>query len=164
MIEQWCLDPQVCYLNHGTVGAPPHRVLAAQQAIRDEIERQPARFLLRELANIGGFGGNRLSRLRQAAAEGAAVLGARGEDVAFVDNATAGVNAVLRSLPLAAGDEMVILDHAYGAVANVAAFTARERGAVVRTIALPWPPIPDAICAAIDAALGSRVRVVIIDH
>ena len=50
MLEHWALDPAITYLNHGTVGAPPRRVLAAQQAIRDEIERQPSRFLLRELA------------------------------------------------------------------------------------------------------------------
>jgi isopenicillin-N epimerase len=164
MLDRWLLAPEITYLNHGTVGAPPRRVLEAQQAIRDEIERQPARFLLRELANIGGFVGDRPVRLRQAAAEVAAFLGARGDDLVFVDNATAGVNAVLRSLPLGTGDEIVILDHAYGAVANVAAFTARERGAVVRTIALPWPPVPDAIRAAIDGALGPRTRIVLIDH
>jgi hypothetical protein len=41
MRAQWLLEPDIVYLNHGTVGAPPRRVLAAQQAIRDEIERQP---------------------------------------------------------------------------------------------------------------------------
>jgi isopenicillin-N epimerase len=39
MLEHWALDPGITYLNHGTVGAPPRRVLAAQQAIRDELER-----------------------------------------------------------------------------------------------------------------------------
>jgi isopenicillin-N epimerase len=53
MLERWSLDPSILYLNHGTVGAPPKRVLEAQQAIRDEIERQPAHFMLRELADIG---------------------------------------------------------------------------------------------------------------
>jgi isopenicillin-N epimerase len=54
MLAHWLLEPETVYLNHGTVGAPPRRVLAAQQAIRDEIERQPARFLLRELARLPG--------------------------------------------------------------------------------------------------------------
>ena len=49
MLEHWLLDPAYTYLNHGTVGAPPRRVLAAQQALRDEMERQPSRFMLREL-------------------------------------------------------------------------------------------------------------------
>jgi len=164
MREQWLLEAETVYLNHGTVGAPPRRVLAAQQAIRDEIERQPARFLLRELANIGGFASETPKRLRAAAGQVAAFVGARGDDLVFVDNATAGVNAVLRSLPLGAGDEIVLLDHAYGAIANTAAFTARERGATVRTVVLPWPPRPAAVCEAVAGALTPRTRVAIVDH
>src|SRR3989442_1273928 len=43
MANHWSLDPDITYLNHGTVGAPPRRVLAAQQAIRAAIEKQPSR-------------------------------------------------------------------------------------------------------------------------
>ena len=50
MKEHWAIEPAVTYLNHGTVGAPPRCVLEAQQKLRDHIERQPSRFLLRELA------------------------------------------------------------------------------------------------------------------
>ena len=49
MREHWLLDPDVVYLNHGTVGAVPRRVLRKQQDLRDEMERQPSRFVLREL-------------------------------------------------------------------------------------------------------------------
>jgi isopenicillin-N epimerase len=94
----------------------------------------------------------------------AGFLGARGDDLVFVDNATAGVNAVLRSFPLATGDEILVLDHAYGAVANVAAFVARQRGAAVRTVALPWPPRPEAVVDAVAGALGPRTRLAIVDH
>ena len=52
MQAAWALDPAITYLNHGTVGAPPRRVLEAQQRLRDEIERQPAKFLLRDLSAI----------------------------------------------------------------------------------------------------------------
>src|SRR5258707_14509867 len=97
MLEHWALDPGITYLNHGTVGAPPRRVLAAQQAIRDEIERQPSRFLLRDLVGLLGAPREGPTRLRAAAGAVAAFLGARGDDLAFVDNATTGVNAVLRS-------------------------------------------------------------------
>jgi isopenicillin-N epimerase len=71
---------------------------------------------------------------------------------------------VLRSVALAAGDEIVVLDHAYGAVAKVVSFVARERGAVVRTVELPWPPVPEAVVAAVTAALGSRTRLAVVDH
>ena len=54
MRVHWALDPAVTYLNHGTVGVAPRRVLAAQQALRERIERQPARVLLREINHMVG--------------------------------------------------------------------------------------------------------------
>ena len=99
MLSEWMLDPAATYLNHGTVGATPRRVLAAQQAIRDEIEAQPARFLLRELADISGSG-QRL-RMRAAADAAASLIAAAADDVVFVDNATTAANSVLRSFPFA---------------------------------------------------------------
>src|SRR5947199_1363095 len=89
MLNHWSLDPDILYLNHGTVGAPPRRVLAAQQAIRDEIELQPARFLLRELASLNPHRDGP-PRIRAAADVVASFLGAGGDDLAFVDNATPG--------------------------------------------------------------------------
>lgn len=166
MLEHWLLDPSITYLNHGTVGAPPRRVLQAQQAIRDDIERQPSRYLLRELTGtrVGGPRSDR-PRLRVAADAVAAFLGARGDDLAFVDNATTGANAVLRSLPLAAGDEILITDLGYGGVANAARYAARERRAVLRTVETPDPGGgPSAFVAAIEGALGGRTRLAIVDH
>src|SRR5690348_8491609 len=123
LLPLWPLDPAVTYLNHGTVGATPHAVLAAQAALRDEIERQPARFLLRELTPIGrpdenpdrALPGGPRQRLRGAAAAIAPWFGVNGEDLVFVDNATAGANAVLASFALQPGDEVLVTDRTYGA-------------------------------------------------
>src|SRR5580765_7758168 len=93
MLEHWRLDPDVTYLNHGTVGAPPRRVLAAQQALRGEIERQPSRFILRELALEQPAPWRRLSRLREAIEPVAAFLGSQPGDLVFVANVTTGLNA-----------------------------------------------------------------------
>ena len=166
LLAQWELDPAITYLNHGTVGAPPRRVLHAQQLLRDEIERQPSRFLLRELAAVqSGAPRSEPPRLRVAAEQVGRFFGARGQDLVFVDNTTAGVNAVLRSLPFAAGDEILITDHAYGGIAKAASFRARETGATVRTAELPFPePTPASVVAALDAALGPATRLAIVDH
>ena len=105
MLPEWPLEPSVTYLNHGTVGVTPHRILAAQQAIRDDIERRPSDYLLRELTSIVvGRPRPDKPRMRQAADVVAEFLGARGNDLVFVDNATTGANAVLRSFPLEPGD------------------------------------------------------------
>ena len=55
MLEHWTIDSNTTYLNHGTVGVVPRRVLAAQQAIRDEMERQPARFVQRSYGRRSNF-------------------------------------------------------------------------------------------------------------
>jgi isopenicillin-N epimerase len=166
MLDQWLLDPEITYLNHGTVGAPPRRVLAKQQAIRAEIERQPSQFLLRELTSIVvGVPRSEPPRLRAAAAEVAPFFGARSDDFAFVENATTGVNAVLRSLDLREGDEILVTDHVYGGVAKAAQFVARRRGAHVRSIELPYPVSgPGSVVAAVASALGPRTRILVLDH
>ena len=52
MLPAWPLEPGLTYLNHGTVGVTPLAVLEAQRTIRDEIERNPSHYLLRELSEI----------------------------------------------------------------------------------------------------------------
>jgi isopenicillin-N epimerase len=166
LLDLWALDPSLAYLNHGTVGAPPRRVLAFQQAIRDEIERQPARFLLRELTGVRvGLPDGRTPRLREAAAEVADFLGVRGEDLVFVDNATTGANAVLGSVPLGPDDEILVTDLGYGGVTNAARFVARLSGARLTSVTTPDPgAAPGDFVDAIAAALGPRTRLAIVDH
>lgn len=166
-LAEFPLDPSITYLNHGTVGVTPRRVLAAQQAIRDEIERQPSRFLLRELtapATSVGMPRTETPRLRVAAEAVATFLGARGEDLVFVDNATTGANAVLRSFPFEPGDEVLVTDLGYGGVTNAARFAARQKGATVRSVTMPWPFRGQALADAIVEAVGPRTRLAIVDH
>jgi isopenicillin-N epimerase len=165
-LSAWHLDPSITYLNHGTVGAPPRRVLEAQQRLREAIERQPAAFLLRELSEIAvGMPRKDPPRMRVAAESVAAFLGARGQDLVFVENATTGINAVLRSFPLREGDEILVTDHAYGAIANAVAFHAAGRGARAHTVELPPSSQgKGAFADAVSAALGPRTRLAVIDH
>ena len=167
-LDHWWLDPSITYLNHGTVGATPRVVLEAQQAWQRRMEAQPAAFLFRELMRLvpDEPGAPRLL-LRQAADAVGEFLGARGDDLVFVDNATTGINAVLRSIALAPGDEIVVLDQAYGAVVKAAQFVARAAGATVVVAATPFPVPDDATAAYVDAVervLTPRTRLAVIDH
>ena len=103
--ELWALDPAVDYLNHGSFGACPRAVLAHQGELRARLEREPVDFLARRLPEM-------LRAVRHALG---AFVGADPDDVAFVSNATTGVNTVLRSLSLRAGDELLTTDHCYAA-------------------------------------------------
>lgn len=163
-LEQWWLEPGAVYLNHGTVGATPKAVLASQEALRQQMERQPAQFVLRELMHLGPGEPPTPPRLRQAAERVAAWLGAHGPDLVFVDNATTGVNAVLRSLKLEAGDEVVIPSLAYGAVTKVAQYVTRQVGAQLKVLDWPFPPQPERYLQSLEQALGPRTRLVILDH
>lgn len=167
-LAHWWLDPGITYLNHGTVGATPRVVLEAQHAWQRRIEAQPASFLFRELMRLGpDIPGTPLPLLRQTAATVGAFVGARGDDLVFVDNASTGINAVLRSLALQAGDEIVVLDQAYGAVALAAGFVARAAGATVVTVSTPFPVEGDATdtyADAVERALTPRTRLAVLDH
>jgi isopenicillin-N epimerase len=165
MRPEWPLDPSITYLNHGTVGVTPRAVLAVQQTIRDEMERAPSQFLLREQSGLVGTPTGRPSRVRAAAHAIAAAVGAHGDDLVFVDNATTGSNAVLRSIALGPGDEILLTDQSYGATLRTAQFVARERGATVRLVTVPYPRFdPHALVEAVAAAITSRTRIAVLDH
>jgi len=155
MRDRWPLADGATYLNHGTVGVTPNAVLAAQNDWRRRMEAHPARFMLRELKPA----------LRDAADRAAALFGGRGQDYVFVENATTGVNAVLRSAELGPGDEVVVTDHTYGAVRNAAAYACRHAGATLVTAAIPFPIAgPDDAVSALRGMLGARTRLAILDH
>ena len=153
--HEWPLDWSFLTVNHGSFGATPRVVLAAQQDWRRQLEEQPTRFM-REILPAG---------LAAAAARLGAFLGAEGKDIGLLDNATSGCNAVLRSLQLAAGDEVLVLSHGYGAVRNTVRFVTERAGARMTEAAIPFPrPDPAAIVASVAAALTDRTRVAVMDH
>ncbi len=179
MLDRWFLDPAFTYLNHGTVGATPRRVLAEQRRIVEEIERQPAQFILRETSNPHRLDvGGEPSRMRRAAAQVAAFVGApvgdqngdsSGNDLAdgmvFVDNITVGANAVLASLPFDEGDIVAVTNLGYGGVTNAVELYAQRAGASVQVIDLPAPGAPvSAFVAAFTDQLQAGTRLVVIDH
>lgn len=155
MRAHWLLDPDVTFLNHGSFGACPRAVLEAQSALREELEREPVHFFVRALE----------PRLEAARAEVAAFVGARPEDLGFVRNATSGVNAVLRSLTFAPGDELLATDHGYHACANVLDYVASRSGARVVVAKVPFPlASEDEVVDAIVAAVTDRTRLALVDH
>jgi isopenicillin-N epimerase len=165
MLEHWMLDPDCTYLNHGTVGATPRRVLARQQALRDEMERQPSRFVLRELGGYMPMPWRSISRLREASDQVAAFVGSAPEDLVLVPNVTTGMNAVLQSLPLGPGDEVVTTDFAYGAVTYAARTVCERSGAVLKIVPMGYPiGDPEEVVQSIAGAITRATKLVIVEH
>jgi isopenicillin-N epimerase len=155
MREHWALDPDVTFLNHGSFGACPRRVLDAQQALRERMELNPVQFVFRELPGL-------LNVARERAAE---FVGAAPEDVAFLSNATEGVNIVLRALPLQPGDEILLTNHTYGACRNVAQFVAEQRGARLSVANVPFPLRSEQqVLDGVLDAVTERTRIALLDH
>jgi isopenicillin-N epimerase len=151
----WALEPGLDYLNHGSFGACPRALLEHQWQLRLELEREPMDFLWRHWS----------PRLDAARAALAAFVGADPDDVAFVTNATSGVNVVARALALRPGDEILTTDHAYAASRKAFEFVARRRGARVVTAAVPFPlDSAEAIVQPLLRAVTPRTRLALLDH
>ncbi len=151
----WSLDPEVTFLNHGSFGACPREVLDAQQRWRDELEREPVHFMLHTLEPA-------LDRARGKLAD---FVGADAEDIAFVANATTGVNAVLQSMPLSTGDDLLVTNHAYNACRNALDQVAARHDATITVVDLPFPVRdPGEIVDVVLAATNERTRLALLDH
>jgi isopenicillin-N epimerase len=157
LARHWGLDPEVAFLNHGSFGASPRVVREAQRREQDAQERDPIHYLAPERSLYG-----KLDAVRDRLA---AFLGCSSEDLAFVRNATDGVNAVLRSFPLEAGDRIVITSHGYNACNNAARHVADRAGAEVVVADIPFPlSDPAEASAAVVEACCDRTRLVLVDH
>lgn len=155
LLHRWELAPDCTFLNHGSFGACPREVLDEQDRLRRELERQPVLFLGRRIGTL----------MRQVAARLAAYVGAAADDVVWVDNATTGANAVLRSLAFEPGDEIVTTDHVYGAVLRTLEFLHAKHGVTVRQAPVPFPiATGDQVVDALASHLSARTKLVVVDH
>jgi isopenicillin-N epimerase len=151
----WELDPGVAMLNHGSFGACPREILDLQTGYRRMLEAEPVRFLVRQLPALW----------EQSRAALAALLQVEPADLVFVRNVTEAVNAVLRSLRFAPGDEILVTDHGYNACQNVAAYVAKRSGAKLTVAEVPLTVRgPEEIVQRVLAACGPRVKLALLDH
>jgi isopenicillin-N epimerase len=153
LARYWGLDQKVDFLNHGSFGACPLPVLEEQQGLRRRMEAEPVRFLDREMEG----------RLDEARGSLARFVGAEPDDVAFVPNATAGVNTVLRSLRFEPGDEILATDMEYNACRNAAEII----GSPARLVAvrIPFPTAsPQEAAQAVLAGVTQKTRLALLSH
>ena len=153
--REFLLDPEVAFLNHGSFGSCPRPVFERYQHWQRELEREPVDFLDRRLPRL-------LAASRSALAE---YVGCSAQDLAFVQNATTGVNLAARSLPLGPGNEVLATDLEYGACDLAWERACRRAGArYVRVpVALPLHE-PSEVVDALVAAVTDRTRAVYLSH
>jgi isopenicillin-N epimerase len=149
--DEFLLDPDVVFLNHGSFGACPRPVFERYQTWQRELERQPVEFLDRRLPAL----------LAEARAALAAFVGAQPEDLVFVPNATSAINAAARSLELGPDDEVLSTNLEYGA--NDELFTHLPSRYVRADVPLPLP-LDDELVELLFARATERTRVVFVSH
>lgn len=145
LASHWSLDPAIVYLNHGSFGATPTRVLDAQTALRARMESEAVRFFVEELQD-------KMDECRRAVA---AFVDCDWDELAMVTNATVGVATALANCPLGPGDEILVNDHEYPACLNNARRIAARVGARVVSVSLPWP-LPEGCSSAESESLIAR--------
>jgi isopenicillin-N epimerase len=151
----WSLDPAIAHLNHGSFGACPREVLALQAELRAQMEWDAGDFLWTTLP----------ARLHAALGTLGEFLGAAAEDLAFVTNASVGVNAILRSLDFRPGDELLVTSHTYAACHKAADYVATRTGATLVTAILPFPASGEQqLVDAVMSCVTPRTRLALLDH
>jgi isopenicillin-N epimerase len=154
LLDAFGLDPDVLHLNHGAFGVTPAVVRQAAAAWRERAERNPHRFNRVEVPGL----------VAEARERAAGFLGVDPSRTAWVRNVSEGVSAVLGSLALGPGDELVISTHGYGAVRKALGHHAARAGARIVEAAYPVGAGDDAIVSAYAGACSRRTRLVVIDR
>jgi len=153
--REFLLDPDVAFLNHGSFGACPRPVFERYQAYQRELEAEPVDFLDRRLPDL----------LAGARAALAGYLNADADDLAFVTNATTGVNLAARSLDLRPDDEILATDLEYGACDLAWEWLAGRTGARYVRAPIPLPlDTPSTLVEALFAHATERTRVLYVSH
>jgi isopenicillin-N epimerase len=153
--QEFLIDPDVHFLNHGSFGATPKPVFDEYQRWQRELEWQPVEFLSRRSDDL----------LHDARSRLASYLGCLRDELVFVPNATTGINVVARSLPVRPGDEVVGTNLEYGACERAWEWNLEQRGARYVRANVPLPlTSPDDVVEAIFSAITPRTRVIYLSH
>lgn len=153
--SQWMIRDDLTFLNHGSFGAVPRVVFDAQTDWRKRIEADPIEIIGRRSAGL----------IETAKIPVGETFGMKPADFGFVTNATEGVNAVLRSLKLSPGDELLTTNHVYHAVRQTMKQVARQAGATCREVQIPLPVASaQQITDLVLDSISPRTRLLVIDH
>lgn len=153
--QEFLLDPDVIFLNHGSFGATPRPVFERYQMWQRELEKQPVEFLGRKASPL-------LSTARASLAE---YLGTRCDNLVFVTNVTEAINITARSLALAEGDEVLTSDMEYGAIDRTWRFLAQKQGFkyINQPVSVPVQN-PEQVIQDIWSGVTGRTRVISLSH
>lgn len=149
------IDPEWTFLNHGAFGAVLEPLMFASHFWRMECEKQPLKFFDRDLFSLVAFSLRRVAKF----------LNCPATELYPLQNVTSGLNIVLQSLHLQPGDEVICFSLTYGSTKKMLRDKCERSGATLRIVDLPLPVLNgDAVVSALENALSSKTKLVIIDQ
>ncbi|MEV7605877.1 aminotransferase class V-fold PLP-dependent enzyme [Paenarthrobacter sp. NPDC089322] len=151
--SDWSLAPSKVHLNHGSYGSVPRAAQEYQLELKARMEANPCTWFMGQYNAVAA-----------ARTDVAAFLGVEAQDVALVQNASAGISAVYNSLALAPGSEIVMTNHAYGAVLHGAYRVARKHGGRVRVAEVPLDADAVTATSLVMAEVSDRTALIVVDQ
>lgn len=152
--SEWSLDPEVHHLNHGSYGALPNVVYAEQRRWQEEVHRNPVAFYARKSLPAVAEARGRIARF----------LGQQPEQIALVRNTTEAATTTMRGFPFKLGDEVIVLDHEYGAITYAVKRGLEAVGGKVVVVVVPRLAADDDVVKLVEAAITAKTVMLVVDH
>lgn len=153
--DQFVLDPELAFLNTGSLGASPKAVEETVQAAIQRVDTNP-------LAE--GFGKvlNEAEQSRQVFAD---LFNCKLDEICLTRNTTDGMNLVAEGLNLQAGDRVLTSNREHPGGLRCWESLAKRRGVVIDIAEIGAPPASeDEVVAGFAAKITPKTRVISVSH
>ena len=152
---QFVVDPEVAYLNTGSLGSIPRPVLEAMQAVDERLESNPVE---------QGFGPV-LAEAEAVRPKIADLFGCKTEEVTVTRNTTDGINQIAEGLNMQAGQRVLTSNHEHGGGLGAWKYLVKRRGVLLDVADLGAPPASeDEVVEKFKAAIRPETRVIMVSH
>ena len=155
--QQFALDPEQVYMNIGTTGAMPIRVLENYDRYNRVVARHPMGFM-DELGWDFGLNKQREALGRQ--------FGCTKDEIIFTRNTTDGLNTVLFGLPLEKGDEILITHHEHVSALSQLHILKDRFGVLLTEVDIPVLDLEqgDQVVDVFRKKISDKTRVILFSH
>ncbi len=152
---EFVVDPEIAYLNTGSLGSVPRCVLETRRQTDQRLEANPV---------SAGFGPV-LAEAEAVRPKLADLLGCRTEEIAVTRNTTEGINLIAEGLNLQPGDRVLTSNHEHGGGLGGWKYLVKRRGVHLDVARLGAPPeSEDEVVAQFAAAIRHDTSVLSVSH
>ncbi len=148
--NQFLINPDSIYLNNASIGVPPQPVLDALTEHYRQISSNPT-----------SAKGELHQRIQEIVLPGLAdLIGADTDEIAFMSNATEGLDLITKGIPLQPGDEVLTTTQEHPAGIRPWRLRAEREGITLREIPIPSPlTSKDQAIDPLRQAMNDRTKV-----